>query len=145
MFGLTLYTPVFVQGVLGQSASRSGVVMIPRVITTTVILIVVTQIIARVGSLRLFLIGGTGVMRLGIFLLTTLNTGSSLWLVAAYLFVTALGMGTVMPVTTLAVQAAVESRLLGVATSTTQFIRSIGSIMGTAVMGRWWRVAMLQS
>lgn len=135
MFGLSLYTPLFVQGVLGQSASLSGYVMIPMVITMTVMGIVVGQVIARVGSLRPFLIGGTGVMCLGVFLLTTLNAGSSPWLVAFYLFVTALGMGTVMPVTTLAVQAAVEPTQLGVATSATQFIRSIGSTVGTAVIG----------
>jgi hypothetical protein len=56
-------------------------------------------------------------------------------MVALYLFVTALGMGAVMSVTTLAVQSAVEPRMLGVATSATQFIRSIGSTVGTALIG----------
>ena len=135
MFGLFLYTPLFVQGVLGQSASRSGAVMIPMVITMTVMGIVIGQVIARVGTLRPFLIGGTGVMCLGVLLLTTLTAAASPLLVAAYLFITALGMGTVMPVTTLAVQSAVEPRMLGVATSTTQFIRSIGSTVGTALIG----------
>lgn len=135
MFGLTLYTPLYLQGVLGQSASRSGAVMIPMVITMTVMGMVVGQVIARVGTMRPFLIGGTGVMSLGILLLTTLTAGSSPARVAVYLFVTALGMGTVMPVTTLAVQTAVEPRMLGVATATTQFIRSIGSTVGTALIG----------
>ncbi len=135
MFGLFLYTPLFVQAVLGQSASRSGAVMIPMVITMTVMGIVIGQLIARVGSLRPFLIGGTAVMCLGVLLLTTLTVSASPLLVAFYLFVTALGMGAVMPVTTLAVQAAVEPHLLGVATSATQFIRSIGSTVGTALIG----------
>src|SRR5919199_4553740 len=135
MFGLILYTPLFVQGVLAQSPSRSGEVMIPMVITMTVMGIVVGQVIARVGTMRPFLIGGTGVMCLGVLLLTTLTAGASPVLVAVYLFITALGMGTVMPVTTLAVQTAVEPRVLGVATSSTQFIRSIGSALGTAPIG----------
>nr|MBA2712061.1 hypothetical protein [Rubrobacteraceae bacterium] len=40
-----------------------------------------------------------------------------------------------MPSATLAVQSTVEKRLLGVATSATQFIRSLGSTVGTAVIG----------
>ena len=36
-------------------------------------------------------------MCLGVFPLTTLNAESSPWLVSAYLFVTALGMGNVAP------------------------------------------------
>jgi predicted MFS family arabinose efflux permease len=135
MFGLILYTPLFVQGVLGQSASSSGAVMIPMVMTMTVMGIVVGQLIARFGNIRTFLLLGTGVMCLGVMLLATLHAGSSPFLVAAYLFVSALGMGTVMPVTTLAVQMAVEPRALGVAMSATQFIRSIGSTVGTAVIG----------
>jgi hypothetical protein len=40
-----------------------------------------------------------------------------------------------MPSATLAVQSTVEKRLLCVATSATQFIRSLGSTVGTAVIG----------
>jgi hypothetical protein len=40
-----------------------------------------------------------------------------------------------MPVTTLAVQASVERKVLGVATSATQFIRTMGATVGTALIG----------
>jgi hypothetical protein len=40
-----------------------------------------------------------------------------------------------MPTATLAVQNSVEKRMLGVATSATQFVRSLGSTVGTAVIG----------
>ena len=43
--------------------------------------------------------------------------------------------GPLMPTTTLAVQSTVEKSLLGVATSATQFIRSLGSTVGTAIIG----------
>jgi MFS family permease len=49
--------------------------------------------------------------------------------------VTGFGLGPLMPSATLAVQSTVEKRLLGVATSATQFIRSLGSTVGTAVIG----------
>ena len=135
MFGITLYTPLFVQGVLGISASGSGAVMTPMVLTMVVMGIVVGQIIARTGQIKPLLIFGTAMLALGVFLLTTLNVTSSSWLVSVYLFVMALGLGSVMPVTTLAVQNAVDPAMLGVATSSTQFIRSIGATVGTAVIG----------
>ncbi len=78
---------------------------------------------------------GAGLMSLGIFLLTTLQSGSSPVLVSSFLFVMALGMGMINPATMLAVQTAVEPRVLGVATSATQFIRLIGTTAGTAMIG----------
>lgn len=41
----------------------------------------------------------------------------------------------IMPTATLAVQNSVEKRLLGVATSSIQFVRSVGSTVGTAAIG----------
>jgi EmrB/QacA subfamily drug resistance transporter len=135
MFGVILYTPLFMQGVLGLSATASGMAMIPMVVTMTGMGILVGNLIARFETIKPFLLFGLGVMSLGFFLLTTLHSNSNPLLVSGFLFIVALGLGTVNPVTTLAVQAAVEPRVLGVATSATQFIRSIGSTAGTAVIG----------
>jgi hypothetical protein len=81
------------------------------------------------------MIFGALVMAFGIYLLTTLDTHSTQTTVALYLMVTGLGLGPLMPTATLAVQSTVEKSLLGVATSATQFIRSLGSTVGTAVIG----------
>lgn len=45
------------------------------------------------------------------------------------------GLGTTFPLFTIAVQNAVEYRFLGVATSSTQFFRSIGGSVGLAIFG----------
>jgi EmrB/QacA subfamily drug resistance transporter len=60
MFTVSLYIALFVQGVLGASASSSGTVMMPMVITMTVMGIVAGQLIVRVGRLKPFLLAGTG-------------------------------------------------------------------------------------
>jgi EmrB/QacA subfamily drug resistance transporter len=135
MFGIILYTPLFVQGVLGKTATGSGTVLTPLVFSMTLVGIVGGQIIARVKRVKPFTLIGTVVMTCGVYLLTTLNTGSSQGTVALYLAVTGLGLGLIMPTATLAVQSTVDKTLLGVATSATQFIRSIGSTVGTAVVG----------
>jgi len=135
MFGIILYTPLYVQGVLGESATNSGTVLTPLVFAMTAVGILGGQIIARVRRVKPFTLFGTVVMTFGVYLLTTLGTSSSTATVALFLTVTGLGLGLIMPTATLAVQSTVDRRLLGVATSSMQFLRSIGSTVGTAVVG----------
>jgi EmrB/QacA subfamily drug resistance transporter len=135
MFGIILYTPLFVQGSLGKTATGSGAVLTPLVFAMTFVGILGGQIIARVRRVKPFTIVGTVFMAFGVYLLTTLNVESTQATVALYLAVTGLGLGLIMPTATLAVQNNVEKRMLGVATSATQFVRSLGSTVGTAVIG----------
>src|SRR5829696_430528 len=135
MFAIILYTPLFVQGVLGKTATGSGTVLTPLVFSMTAVGVIGGQIIARVRRVKPFTLLGTVVMTCGVYLLTTLDVNSTQATVALYLAVTALGLGLIMPTATLAVQSTVERTMLGVATSATQFIRSIGSTVGTAVVG----------
>ncbi|MDQ3378004.1 MAG: MFS transporter [Actinomycetota bacterium] len=135
MFGIILYTPLFVQGVLGETATNSGTVLTPLVFAMTAVGVIGGQIIARVKRVKPFTIFGAAMMTFGVYLLTTLGTGSSTGTVAVYLTVTGLGLGLIMPTATLAVQTIVGRELLGVATAATQFIRSLGSTVGTAVVG----------
>jgi MFS family permease len=135
MFGIILYTPLFVQGVLGESATGSGTVLTPLVFSMTAVSIVSGQIIARVKRVKPFTLFGTVAMACGVYLLTTLNVGSSMGTVALFLVVTGLGLGLIMPTATLAVQSTVDKEVLGVATSSTQFVRAVGSTVGTAAIG----------
>lgn len=135
MFGVILYTPLYLQGVAGESASTSGAVLIPLVLTMTLISIVGGQLISRIGRVRPFLIFGAVAVTVGTFLLTTVGMEPNLWLLAGFMFIIGVGLGLLLPNSTLAVQTAVEQRHIGVATSSTQFIRSIGATVGTALMG----------
>lgn len=131
LFGIILYTPLFVQGVLGKTATGSGTVLTPLVCSMAVVSVVGGQIIARVRRVKPFTLVGTVVMTCGVYLLTTLDASSTSATVALYLAVTGLGLGWIMPTVNLAVQGTVDRRILGVATSATQFVRSVG----TAVIG----------
>ena len=135
MFGIILYTPLFVQGVLGKTATGSGTVLTPLVFSMTGVGIIGGQVIARVKRIKPFTLFGTVLMSFGVYLLTTLDVGATQGKVALFLMVTGLGLGLIMPTATLAVQSTVEKSMLGVATSATQFIRSLGSTVGTAVIG----------
>ena len=135
MFGIILYTPLFVQGSLGKSATGSGTILTPLVFAMTGVGVVGGQVIARVKRVKPFTLLGTILMTIGVYLLTTLDVDSGTGTVALYLVVTGLGLGLIMPTATLAVQSTVDKKVIGVATSATQFIRSLGSTAGTAVIG----------
>lgn len=135
MLSIILYTPLYLQGVVGESASTSGAALIPLVLTMTLGSVVGGQIIARIGHVRPFLIFGAVAVTTGAFLLTTLRIETSVWVIGGFMFIIGLGLGLLLPNSTLAVQTSVEPRNIGVATSATQFIRSIGGTIGTALMG----------
>lgn len=135
IFGIFLYAPLFAQGVLGQTAPGSGAVLTPLVLTMTAVGTVGGVLMSRTNRLKPFLVGGMALMSLGALLLSTLGVGSSTLTVVVFLFVAGLGMGSVMPAATLAVQTKAGPRQLGVATGATQFVRSVGSTVGTAVIG----------
>jgi Na+/melibiose symporter-like transporter len=57
------------------------------------------------------------------------------WLVEVLIFVHGAGVGIQFPVATISVQNAVEAHDLGSATATLSFLRSLGSVLGVAVLG----------
>jgi hypothetical protein len=74
-------------------------------------------------------------MTVGLLLLSQVGIGTSLVMVALYMFVLGVGLGCVMQVLVLIVQNAVPYSELGVATSSATFFRSIGGSFGVAIFG----------
>jgi len=74
-------------------------------------------------------------MTVAMVLLARLNVHSSTWTAALDMLVLGLGLGMVMQVLVLAVQNAVEFRVMGVATSGSILFRQIGGSIGLAIFG----------
>ncbi len=77
---------------------------------------------------------GLAVMAGGGFILANMNAHSSSTDATLGMIVLGIGLGTSMPLFMLAVQNAVPYRLMGVSTSTMQFLRLVGGTMGVAIM-----------
>lgn len=135
MFGATIYLPVFLQTVLGASATNSGLLLFPLVGGMLVTSAVTGQLMTRLGHYKLFAVVGTVVGTVGYWLLHTMSPATTSTESTAFMFVTGMGLGFVMPVLTVAVQNAVEREDLGVATTSVTFSRSLGSSIGVAVFG----------
>lgn len=135
MFGAILFIPLFMQGVIGVSATRSGSLLTPLMLMLVVGSIASGQIVARLGRYKLLSIAGLAVMTFGAFLFTRMGIDTAQSTVVRNMMVFGIGLGLVMPLYTLIVQNAAPQRQIGVATASTQFFRSIGGTVGAAVFG----------
>jgi EmrB/QacA subfamily drug resistance transporter len=135
MFGTIMFVPLFVQGVLGGSATSSGLVLTPLMLAMMVASVGSGQIITRTGRYRWALLSGPVVMGAGFALLSTLGAGSTRGVTTVAMTVAGLGLGLLIQNLALVVQNAVPSRHMGAATSAAQFSRSIGGTVGVSVMG----------
>jgi MFS family permease len=124
-----------VQGVLGGSATSSGLVLTPLMLAMMIASVGSGQIITRTGRYRWALLTGPVVMGIGFALLSTLGAGSSRGVTTLAMIVAGLGLGLLIQNLALVVQNAVPSRHMGAATSAAQFSRSIGGTVGVSVMG----------
>jgi len=135
MFGSITYLPLYLQVVKGATPTGSGLEMLPMMAGMLTSSIASGQLISRTGRYKIFPVVGTGVMTLGLFLLSRLPVGASMLRIESSLLLLGLGMGLVMQVLVIAVQNAVDYRDLGVATSGNTLFRSVGGSVGTAVLG----------
>jgi len=135
MFGAIYFLPVFVQGVIGNSVTSSGAILVPMLVAMILTSVVSGQIISRTGRYKVPLIIGTALMGVGYVILGTMNVDTTNVTVVVAMVVIGLGLGTAMQTYTLVVQNSVSRQDMAVATSTTQLSRSIGAAIGLAILG----------
>lgn len=133
MFGAILFIPLFMQGVIGVSATQSGSLLTPLMLTLITGSIISGQLISRTGRYKVQAILGLAIMTGGLLLLTGMHGDTTRGIVVRNMIVVGLGLGLTMPIYTLIVQNAVDRRMMGAATAATQFFRQIGGTVGTAI------------
>ena len=133
--GSILYLTQFNQQVFGATPTDSGLMLLPMVAGIMVSSIGSGQVISRTGKYKVFMQIGFIVATGAMFSLTFLTPESSYLYEAIVMTILGLGMGVAMPVLNLAVQNEFEQKDLGVATSSSQLFRSLGSTIGTAIFG----------
>jgi EmrB/QacA subfamily drug resistance transporter len=134
MFGAIMFIPLFLQGVAGITATRSGNTMIPMMAAMMLTSVIGGRLITKVRFREMFM-AGMIFMTIGFYLMSTMTVDTARWVAMLYIAVLGLGMGTIMPVSAIAVQTAFPKEQRGVATSSTQFFRSIGGTLGMTILG----------
>lgn len=134
MFGSLSYIPLFVQAVLGTSATEAGLTLTPMSLMWTFTSIVGGRLMIKV-NFRLLAIIGMGLLVIGSVFMTTINVGSSQLAIMFYTSLMGIGMGLTIPVFMIIIQTSVPRNVLGTATSTIQFSRNIGGTIGVSILG----------
>jgi len=135
MFGVIIYLPLFMQGVLGVSATRSGNLLTPLMMGAVFGSFASGQAVSRTGRYKAVAVAGSILIAIGMVLFARMDAGTARSYVALGMIVSGLGMGLVQPVYTIAVQNVAPRAQMGAATSSTIFFRSIGSTVGVAAFG----------
>jgi hypothetical protein len=136
MFAVIIFIPLFFQVVLGASATSSGSFLTPMMLGVVAGTIIGGQAVSRLdGHYRLVGLIGLSLMGLGMFLLSRLSVQTPFGEAVAYTVVMGLGLGVTFPLYTIAVQNTVSRQMMGVATSSLQFFRTIGGTLGLAILG----------
>jgi predicted MFS family arabinose efflux permease len=134
MFGAIAFIPLFVQSVMGGTATQAGQALTPLFLGWVSTSIVGARLTVLIGY-RPVAIAGALLLTAGFVALALLDPDGSLWVLFADVFLLGCGMGLSMLSLLLAVQHGVERSELGIATSLNQFFRSVGAAVGVAFMG----------
>jgi len=136
VFGSLSYVPLFVQAVLGTSATQAGITLTPMSLSWTLASIFGGRLLLKMGYRTLSLIGMV-LLVAGAFLMSQIGTHSSQFSIMLFTGMMGIGMGLSVPAFLIAVQSTVKKSDLGAATSTLQFSRSIGGTLGVSILGAY--------
>ena len=134
LIGVNVYMPMWVQGILGLSATIAGFTLAPMSITWIIGSfiggkMIESSSIRRVIGLGTFFIGLAGLW------LMVLTKDATIWMFLGASAVMGLGFGITITMTTITAQNVVAPRDMGAATSVNTLFRTLGQVMGMAIFG----------
>jgi len=135
MFGVIIYLPLFMQGVMGVSATQSGNLLTPLLMASVAGSILTGQLNLRLRKYKPQAVVGSVLIAIGMILFARMNAATQHFEVVRDMVISGIGMGLLMPVYTVAVQNVAPRKYMGAATASTTFFRQIGSTLGVAIFG----------
>jgi EmrB/QacA subfamily drug resistance transporter len=135
MFGVVIYLPLFMQGVLGVSATESGTLMTPLMMGAVSGSFLGGQLTYRLRSYKIPAVLGSIMITGGMAIFAVMNGSTPRLQVVFGMILAGLGMGLLQPVYTVAVQNVAPRAQMGAATASTIFFRAIGSTLGVSLFG----------
>jgi EmrB/QacA subfamily drug resistance transporter len=134
LLGLSLYLPLFLQGVLAVSPTLAGMMMTPLSLSMVLGAMLAGPIIGALKRYQLILILGALFMAAGSFLLTLMTLATGLLQAILYMVLVGIGTGSFFALGPVAQNAVPVSRL-GVSTATTRYLGQLGATLGIATVG----------
>jgi EmrB/QacA subfamily drug resistance transporter len=135
LMGLTLYLPLFFQGVLAITPTSAGLVMTPFSVSMVVGAMVSTQIMGRLKRYRVVAIIAALLMSGGVFLVTRMTPSTGIALAISILILTGIGTGPFFSLPMIVVQNTLPADRLGVSTAGLRYLGQLGASLGIALVG----------
>lgn len=135
MFGAIIYLPLYLQLARGESATKSGLMLIPLMLGIVGSSVGIGQIVTKIGRYKIFPIIGGAILTVGMFTFSTIGANTSYLVMSLYMIIVGIGIGMMLQNLILATQNSTDYKDLGTATSLVGFFRSLGGSFGTAILG----------
>jgi EmrB/QacA subfamily drug resistance transporter len=135
MFGIILYLPLFAQGVVGVSATTSGLILLPMMLSMAVTSVLAGQIVARNGKYKIISIIAVAIMAVGMFLFSQIGVSSASLDLTYRMIIFGVGLGPTMAMFVFAIQNAFDRNRMGEVTASAQLFRGLGATVGGAILG----------
>jgi EmrB/QacA subfamily drug resistance transporter len=133
-FGVLFFLGLYFQNVLGYSPTKAGVYSLPATLGITATAFLSGRVVGRIGA-RLPITVGLVMMGAALLFLTPIQPTTSFSSIVGWLILMGAGCGLVMSPMTTAVMSTVPPTRAGMASSTSNTMRQIGSVFGIAVLG----------
>lgn len=130
---LTMLIPLRYQGITGAGADSAALHLLPLVMGLPLGAYTGGRMTSRTGRFKPQILAGAVLMPMAIFAMAITPPQAGL-LSAVFMLLTGIACGLQFPTSLVGTQSAVQSKDIGVATSTTNLFRSLGGAMGVACM-----------
>jgi EmrB/QacA subfamily drug resistance transporter len=135
LVGLVVYLPLYLQGVLGVSATNAGAAITPLTLSSVGGAALAGFVVTALKRYQAISVVGALVMTAGVFVLTRLTPTTGIGQAAIFMVVAGLGLGTFFSVLTVAAQNALSRANLGIGTSAIRYLGQLGGALGVAIVG----------
>jgi hypothetical protein len=135
LFGIALFVPLFLQGVLGASPTAAGAAMTPFSISIVAGNSLAGAGITLLGRCRPVTVLGAAVMAAGAGFLAQMTPATVLLQAAGFVVVAGLGMGILFTATSVAVQNTLPANQLGAGFGAVRYLGQMGGVLGAALVG----------
>jgi predicted MFS family arabinose efflux permease len=135
LVGLIVYLPLFLQGVLGVSATDAGAVITPMTVSSVIGAALAGFAITVLKRYQVITIVSAFVMTAGVFLLTRMTPTTGILEAIIFMVIAGIGLGPFFSVLTIAAQNALPRTRLGIGTSAVRYLGQLGSVLGVALVG----------
>ena len=143
--GTIVYLPLYLQLGLGIQATNSGLLLLPLMAGLIVSATLSGRYVSRTGKYKSMMLGGAVIQLIGIFLMSQLGSSAKGEDVIWRLFILGIGLGPSQSLFNMVSQSSAPVHQIGVATSTSMFLRQCGGMIGVSIFGAMLMAKMSES